>query len=448
MPIDFPNSPAVNDIYVYSGKSWIYDGTTWNLRGIAAGAGSITSTEIATGAVTAIKLGNDISLTPADGSITTAKIAAGAVTAAKLGNDISLTPANGSITQAKLAATLSGITICTSSTRPGSPFVGQFIFETDTNTMKVWLGAAWSAGTGHATQFTATYLIVGGAGGGGSDMGGGGGGGGYLTGTTTLAAGTYIITVGSGGAGAPAGISQARGSSGINSNAFGFTAFGGGGGASEYGLTGAPYEAAAGGSGGGGTGNSNSPGGQGTPGQGFAGASGGGNYYMGGGGGAGSVGGYKNPGASFVRANGGFGVANDILGPVYYWCGGGGGSGYTTYAGDGGWGGGGGGAPKVSGIGLGDNNGLNSAADGTAGALNSQTNVPGGAGGINTGGGGGGGSHYNYNNQGGNGGSGIVVVKYLTTDAQGFNNITGGTKTVSGLYTTHKFLTTGSLVVG
>jgi len=58
MPIDFPNSPSVNDIYVYSGKSWIYDGTTWNLRGVAAGAGSITSTEIASNAITSDKILN------------------------------------------------------------------------------------------------------------------------------------------------------------------------------------------------------------------------------------------------------------------------------------------------------------------------------------------------------------------------------------------------------
>jgi len=59
MPIDFPNSPSVNDIYVYSGKSWIYDGTTWNLRGVAAGAGSITSTELANDAVIANKIASN-----------------------------------------------------------------------------------------------------------------------------------------------------------------------------------------------------------------------------------------------------------------------------------------------------------------------------------------------------------------------------------------------------
>lgn len=62
---------------------------------------------------------------PADGTVTEAKIADGAVT------------------QAKLASGLSGITVCTSSTRPGSPFEGQSIYETDTDLVKSWDGSSW-----------------------------------------------------------------------------------------------------------------------------------------------------------------------------------------------------------------------------------------------------------------------------------------------------------------
>lgn len=29
MPIDFPNSPTLNEIYTYSGKTWIWNGTSW-----------------------------------------------------------------------------------------------------------------------------------------------------------------------------------------------------------------------------------------------------------------------------------------------------------------------------------------------------------------------------------------------------------------------------------
>lgn len=430
MAINFPDSPASGDTFEASGKKWLYNGDAWILQGVVS--------QISDGSIFAAQL--------ASNAVTTAKIAAGSVTMSKLGNDIEFTPADASVSQNKLAQGLSAITICTSSTRPSTPFVGQTIFETDTDLMKVWLGYSWSDGTLHRVSLPATYLLVGGGGGAGSDMGGGGGGGGYLTGTMSLQTGTYSISVGSGGPGSPAGDQVPRGSNGVITTAFNLTALGGGGGGSDYASSGVTYDAAVGASGGGAQGNGQ-PGGAGTPGQGFAGASGGGSYYPGGGGGAGSVGGYRNPGASFVRAMGGHGIANDILGTLYYWAGGGGGAGYSTNAGDGGFGGGGGGAPKVSNLGLGDLNGYQPAQDGTAGSLGSQTNVPGGNAGLNTGGGGGGGSHYNSNNKGGNGGSGIVVIRYLTADGVNFNSISGGAVTTSGIYTIRTFTTTGSLVL-
>ena len=52
-------------------------------------------------------------------------------------------------TNADLIDAASGMTICTSSTRPGSPWSGQIIFETDTLGSFVWDGSAWqSAGGG------------------------------------------------------------------------------------------------------------------------------------------------------------------------------------------------------------------------------------------------------------------------------------------------------------
>jgi len=73
MPIDFPNSPAVNDVYSAAGKSWVYDGTSWNLRSIAAGPGSITSTELANSSVTSAKI--------EDGTIVNADVASNAAVA-------------------------------------------------------------------------------------------------------------------------------------------------------------------------------------------------------------------------------------------------------------------------------------------------------------------------------------------------------------------------------
>jgi hypothetical protein len=43
--------------------------------------------------------------------------------------------------------------VCTSTTRPASPYTGQVIFETDTSRTKVWLGSIWSNGYQHSSSF-------------------------------------------------------------------------------------------------------------------------------------------------------------------------------------------------------------------------------------------------------------------------------------------------------
>lgn len=90
-------------------------------------AGIVTSTELASSSIVEEKI--------ASSAITETKIANNAVTGSKI--------AANTVSQAKLASTLSGITICTSSTRPGSPFTGQAIFETDTNKMRLYNGSSW-----------------------------------------------------------------------------------------------------------------------------------------------------------------------------------------------------------------------------------------------------------------------------------------------------------------
>jgi hypothetical protein len=55
--------------------------------------------------------------------------------------------------------------VCTSSTRPASPYDGQVIYETDTDAVKVWDGSAWVGatnaaslnGVGQSVAFTPTF---------------------------------------------------------------------------------------------------------------------------------------------------------------------------------------------------------------------------------------------------------------------------------------------------
>lgn len=52
-----------------------------------------------------------------------------------------------------LIDTATGVKICTSSTRPGSPFTGQQIYETNTKLSYVWSGSAWTLITPPVTIF-------------------------------------------------------------------------------------------------------------------------------------------------------------------------------------------------------------------------------------------------------------------------------------------------------
>jgi len=172
--------------------------------------------------------------------------------------------------------------VCTSTSRPASPFVGQLIFETDTNLYKSWNGSTWAdvgvtpyaTATGGTTSsitssgvdytlhtFTSSgnlvissagyvdILLVG-AGGGttgsyGSNIGAGGGGGGevVLEFQKFLPAGTYSVVI---GAGVSAGLGQrtyfvykdsglwlqSASGGGVGTGGAGGSTFGGGGGGS------------------------------------------------------------------------------------------------------------------------------------------------------------------------------------------------------------------------
>ena len=256
---------------------------------------------------------------------------------------------------------------------------------------------------------TMEYLLVAGGGGGGTDGGGGGGAGGYLFGSFSPTVSNYTVSVGAGGA---RGVDTAgRGSNGVDTTAFGYTAKGGGGGGYRF-VTGR-----AGGSGGGAGLDAASPstpqaGGLGTAGpprQGYAGGTTSSvNDWSspGGGGGAAGVGG--NGGQRAIAGAGGSGIIDSSVGNLLsittrgelrpngnrYIAGGGGGGGQagTRYEG----------VTLTEGGGAGGRGGGGAGAEGVFGA--------GVAGTANTGGGGGGGG--TGNGQGRAGGSGIVIVRY------------------------------------
>ena len=121
MAINFPDSPNNGDSFTSNNKTWVFDGTVWN---ITSGTNSV-----------------------ADGAITTAKIASNAVH------------------QTKLASNLSAITVTTTANRGTvvpSPFTGQTIYLSDVKRLQVWDGSAWifitNGAPGAPTALSATPL--------------------------------------------------------------------------------------------------------------------------------------------------------------------------------------------------------------------------------------------------------------------------------------------------
>jgi len=285
-----------------------------------------------------------------------------------------------------------------------------------------------------AYVFSVEALVVAGGGGGnrsyvplsGPSAGGGGGGGGVIQATISLEATDYPVVVGAGGTGQYQSGQQynSNATNGSNSSFASLVAIGGGKGG------GSDYIVGNGGSGGGGglsigfPAPPRPPGGLGTPGQGYDGGLGGQHYGSeppGGGGGAGAA------GSGFTGGNG---YLSSITGtPTYYGGGGGGAPPYGDFypSGDGGLGGGGKGAYRDP---------------STLTEYNGENGTP------NTGGGGGGGRYPSgsYTYRGGDGGSGIVILRYLTAAALGYE-ITGGTVTTDGEYTIRTFTSSETMTI-
>lgn len=262
------------------------------------------------------------------------------------------------------------------------------------------------------------YLILGGGGGGGGVIGGGGGAGGLIYGSMWIEPGTYPIVIGAGGVGGNGfNTTEQDGKPGGNTTAFGFTAFGGGGGG-HYGSN-TTFTDINGGSGGGGS-YGNASGGTAVTGQGNPGGGGGSSNLSSGGGGAGSAGG------TFSNPYGGDGGRGLYFGHIFG----------TTYGYSGWFGAGGAGAVRTA----------SGRIPGTAydgGGYATDSNAVGGAGATNSGSGGGG-AGYNASNSGilgGSGADGITLVRHNQPWA-----VSGGSSSSFGDFTIQAFTGSASLV--
>jgi len=77
MPLDFPPSPSLNEIYTFGGSSWIWNGSAWNVYSIVSG-NVVTRLNGLTGGVT-LAAGSNVTLTPVGNTITISASGGGGV---------------------------------------------------------------------------------------------------------------------------------------------------------------------------------------------------------------------------------------------------------------------------------------------------------------------------------------------------------------------------------
>ena len=54
-----------------------------------------------------------------------------------------------------------GAPVVTSTTRPGTPFAGQIIYESDTGNAQIWDGSAWKSFGSGGGGFSSVFLLMG-----------------------------------------------------------------------------------------------------------------------------------------------------------------------------------------------------------------------------------------------------------------------------------------------
>ena len=75
MPLDFPTSPTLNEIYTFGGRSWIWNGTAWDVYSTVSGS-VVTTLNGLSGGVT-LAAGSNITLSPVGNTITIASSGGG-----------------------------------------------------------------------------------------------------------------------------------------------------------------------------------------------------------------------------------------------------------------------------------------------------------------------------------------------------------------------------------
>ena len=75
MAIDFPTSPALNEIYSYGGRSWKWNGIAWDIYSTVSGD-VVTTLNGLTGGVS-LAAGSNVTLTPVGNTITIASSGGG-----------------------------------------------------------------------------------------------------------------------------------------------------------------------------------------------------------------------------------------------------------------------------------------------------------------------------------------------------------------------------------
>ena len=160
MPIDYPSSPTVNQIYTYNGKAWVFNGTAWvgaGFVGVNASSANTASYVVqrdasgnfSAGTITATLTGNATNVTGivaiANGGTgqITANAAVNALLPAQASNSGKYLTSNG--TDSSWGAVVGGPAFTVSATAPVSPASGDRWYDTSTGSYLIYLNDGTSS---------------------------------------------------------------------------------------------------------------------------------------------------------------------------------------------------------------------------------------------------------------------------------------------------------------